>query len=136
MFHVYLFVILSLKGSVIRELSEVLEIYSYILHLPEITLDLVSILLGSVSNILTVYIDGSESEEMRTSLSLFIESLFLVECNNGHHFEKEIAVTRIVVLFDRIMSHSLWLSIGEANLWRILYSLYYISTNVSSLAYT
>ena len=124
------FVERSFKGSVISELAEVLEIYSYILHLHEITLDLVSVLLGSVSNILTVFIDGSENQELHTSLSLFIESLFLVECTHGHHYEKEIIVTRIVVLFERIMSHSLWQSIGETNLWRIIYSLYYISTNV------
>ena len=65
------FVERSFKGSVISELAEVLEIYSYILHLHEITLDLVSVLLGSVSNILTVFIDGSENQELQTSLSLF-----------------------------------------------------------------
>ena len=117
-----------------QTLSEVLEVLSHVLLLSEIGVEVISTIIKSINNILSINLEESEYAGVASSLTMLINALFSVQCIDKHRSEKEVLISRIVFLFNTVITKRIWLYINEEAAWSIFYFYFYVYHSVHSFS--
>ena len=110
--------------------SEVLEVLSHVLQLTDIDMNIISTIIKSVNNIISVDFEVSEYEGISSSLTLLINTLFHIQVADKHRTAKEVLLSRIVFLFNTVITKSIWKYMDEEVAWNIFYFYFYVYRNV------
>ena len=110
--------------------SEVLEVLSHVLQLPDINMGIISTIIKSVNNIISIDLEVSEYEGLSSGLALFINTLFNIQVVDKHRSTKEVLLSRIVFLFNTVITKSIWKYMNEEVTWNIFYFYFYVYRSV------
>ena len=112
--------------------SEILEVLSHVLQLTDIDMSIISTIIKSVNNILSIDLEVSEYEGLSSSLALFISTLFRIQVADKHRSAKEVLLSQIVFLFNTVITKSIWKYMDEEVTWSIFYFYFYVYRSVHS----
>lgn len=114
----------------IETLSNLFEIYTHLLTLPDISAHVLCILLDSISSLLDLKLADSDFEHITPLLSDFLECLFSVQCKQYHHYDEESALASALTFYNSLSASPCWSHLSNDLIWSVLYSLYSIYSQV------
>ena len=118
----------------IETLSNLFEIYTHLLALPNISSHVLCILLDSLSSLLNLKLADSDCEHITPLLSDFLECLFSVQCKRYHHYDEESALASVLTFYNSLSASPCWFRLSNDLIWSVLYSLYSLYSQVFALS--
>ena len=112
-----------------------IEIFTHLLGLANISLKIISLLVESTENLIHYYYEGKPCEALAPSMCSFLNALFSIECNHYYSFEMESTLTTILHLYRFLFTSSFWHYIHHDILIKVIYSMQAIFCTVRDISF-
>ena len=112
---------------------KVFEVYRHVLEFPNLSSNIICLLVDSVSKLLEIKFEQADLEIIAPSLSGFLGALFMLKCKSIIRFNEESVLNRILLLFRSLFFCSVWHYLSSEDLWNIVYSVHVLYMKVGLL---
>ena len=115
----------------VTTISVIVDVYCHVLAIPNLGFRCMERIVESLSILLTIATTTDDTANWKPSVCLLVDTLFRIECGQLTCDQKEVLLTKILLLFSRLLAPPYLQYLEGDNAWSILFSFYYIYSDVS-----
>lgn len=110
--------------------SKIIEIYTHVLGLDNISFKMISLLVESTENLIKDFQEESACEVLVPAVDVFVNALYSIKCKQFIIPEIESTLTTILHLYRFIFTSVYWRYINSDSLFLVIYSMQAMYSNV------